>query len=323
MQLSHEVCAWLAALRATIWACGSLLLAWRWFQDWRAVRPILSAARLLPMELPVPVYVTRSDVALGVCGIVRPVVIVPESVLRTLGPEQLAAVLAHEVCHVRRADNLLATLHRCVETLFWFHPLVWWTGAQLLREREAACDECVIEDGHERQVYAQSILDVCRLSVVAGSGAMGASAGNLQQRICAIMSGPQVRPIDGVRFSLLLTAVTCLCFAPLFTGVVDGADRAPAADEAVRFDNVTLKFAAADWRSSARFDAAAGQLRLQNVALRHLILSAYPRALVGGDPYVIDRVRYDIQAGWRPRAAISERAAYRELLRRICRTTCI
>jgi Zn-dependent protease with chaperone function len=317
MQLSQEVCSLLAALAATIWGCGSLLLASRWFQDWRAVGPILSAARLLPMDLPVPVYVTRSDVALGVCGIVRPVVIVPESVLRALRPQQLAAVLTHEVCHVRRADNLLATLHRCVETLFWFHPLVWWTSAQLLREREAACDECVIEDGHERQVYAQSILDVCRLSVVAGFGAMGASGGNLQQRICAIMSRPQVRPIDGARFSLLLTAVTCLCFAPLFTGIADGADRAAAADEPVRFDNITLGFAAADWRSSAHFDATAGQLTLQNVSLRHVILSAYPRALVGGDPYVIDRVHYDIQAGWRPRATITERTAYRELLRRM------
>src|SRR3546814_1377068 len=40
---------------------------------------------------------------------------------------------------------------------------LWWVGSNLLREREAACDESVIEDGHEQVVYAESILQVCRL----------------------------------------------------------------------------------------------------------------------------------------------------------------
>jgi Zn-dependent protease with chaperone function len=317
MGFSDEVCSWLAALAATLWACGSLLLAWRWAREWRTVRSILSASQLLPIDLPLPVYVARRDVPLGVFGIVRPAVIVPEPVLRALGPQQLAAVLAHEHCHVRRCDNLLAAIHRCVETLFWFHPLVWWIGTQLLREREAACDECVIEEGHERQVYAESILDVCRLSMAARFGAIAASGGDLVQRVSTIMSRPQAQPINGGRFSLLLAAVTCLCFAPLFTGIAGGADRAAAANEPIRFESLDLQSAEMSWPSSAHFDAAAGRLTLQNVSVRHLIRSAYPRALVGGDPYVIDRARYDIQASWHTPTAISERAAYRELLRRI------
>jgi len=61
--------------------------------------------------------------------------------MHSLTPAQLRAVLAHEACHIRRHDNLTAAIHHCVQILFWFYPPVWWIGANLLREREAACDE--------------------------------------------------------------------------------------------------------------------------------------------------------------------------------------
>jgi hypothetical protein len=60
------------------------------------------------------------------------------------GPSEAAsmeAMLAHELCHVRRRDNLVAAMHMMVEAVFWFHPLVWWIGVRLMEERERACDE--------------------------------------------------------------------------------------------------------------------------------------------------------------------------------------
>jgi len=50
----------------------------------------------------------------------------------------LEAVVAHELWHVRRRDNLAGALHMVVEAMFWFHPLVWWVGARLVDERERA-----------------------------------------------------------------------------------------------------------------------------------------------------------------------------------------
>jgi len=46
--------------------------------------------------------------------------------------------------------------------LFWFHPLVWWIGAQMVEERELACDEDVLRLGNQPSVYAESILKVCQ-----------------------------------------------------------------------------------------------------------------------------------------------------------------
>jgi bla regulator protein BlaR1 len=53
----------------------------------------------------------------------------------------MEAMLAHELCHVRRRDNLTSAMHMVVEVVFWFHPLVWWIGVRLMEERERACDE--------------------------------------------------------------------------------------------------------------------------------------------------------------------------------------
>src|SRR5438552_651971 len=82
---------------------------------------------------------------------------------RLLRPPQLEAVLAHELCHVRRRDNLVASIHMIVEAIFWFHPLVWWIGAKLVEERERACDEEVLRLGSEPRVYAEGIVNVCKL----------------------------------------------------------------------------------------------------------------------------------------------------------------
>jgi bla regulator protein BlaR1 len=70
--------------------------------------------------------------------------LLPAGITDRLTPPQLKAIVAHELCHVRRRDNLATALHMGVEALFWFHPLVWWLGARLMEERERACDEEVL-----------------------------------------------------------------------------------------------------------------------------------------------------------------------------------
>jgi bla regulator protein blaR1 len=80
-----------------------------------------------------------------------------------LTSEQLKAIFDHELCHVECRDNLTALLHMLVEAIFWFHPLVWWVGARLVDERERACDEAVLQAGNAPEVYAEGILEVCKL----------------------------------------------------------------------------------------------------------------------------------------------------------------
>ena len=90
----------------------------------------------------------------GVFGIVRPVLMWPAGIEDRLSGEQIEAILAHEVAHVRRRDNLAALIHMLVEAVFWFHPLAWWIGARLVDERERACDEEVVRRGTEPDVFS-------------------------------------------------------------------------------------------------------------------------------------------------------------------------
>ena len=88
-------------------------------------------------------------------GVLKPVLLLPEGITDRLTPAQLNAVLAHEMCHVRRRDNLTAAIHMLVEAIFWFYPLVWWIRARLVEERERACDEAVLQSGSDAEVYAE------------------------------------------------------------------------------------------------------------------------------------------------------------------------
>src|SRR3954470_5317469 len=102
-----------------------------------------------------------ANVGPGIVGTLRPVLLLPHQMREHLSLSEFAAVLAHEKHHLVRRDNLTALLHRLVQVLFWFHPLVWWIGERLVAERELACDEEVLNEGHAPDTYAQGILAVC------------------------------------------------------------------------------------------------------------------------------------------------------------------
>jgi beta-lactamase regulating signal transducer with metallopeptidase domain len=91
-------------------------------------------------------------------GIVRPLVIVPVSALMALSPEQLEAVLAHELAHVRRADYFWNLIQTMVETLLFFHPAVWWLGRRLRQQRELCCDDVAVQSCADPLVYATALL---------------------------------------------------------------------------------------------------------------------------------------------------------------------
>jgi len=301
-----------------IWALGAALLFLRWFLQWSSIRARLTFAPEASLDLPVPVRITSSDLPTGVFGILRPVVILPSEVMHSLTPAQLRAVLAHEICHVRRHDNLTAAIHHCVQILFWFYPPVWWIGANLLREREVACDEEVVDEGHEQEVYAESILNACRLGVMARLSTVAASTGgDLNERLSSIMSEQRAKPITNERFTVLFAAATLVGFAPLAAGVADGAFREASDTGPVTFEAITLTPSPSGWWPSAQFDPTKRRLLLKNYSLLQLIVSAYPCSIVHDQTAGLDRIRYDIEVQWRGYASTSERHLYRALLKQI------
>jgi bla regulator protein blaR1 len=181
----------LSGIVVAVWLCGFLSITFSWARSWWRLRAAVRASSPMQITLPAHVPVLSSPCLLepGVFGIVRPVLLLPKNISDRLNAPQLSAIIAHEMCHIRRRDNLTAAMHMLVAATFWFHPAVWWIRARLLEERERACDEAVLQSGNAAEVYAEGILSVCRFYVESPLAcASGISGSDLKQRIARIMT---------------------------------------------------------------------------------------------------------------------------------------
>ncbi len=212
---------YLPEILAAVWLFGLLLLVLRWSRAWWAIRAMVRAASRISLPMEVPVFITSGMIEPGIVGIIRPVLLLPEKVVDRLPAAQLRSILAHESCHVQRRDNLTAAIHMVVEAIFWFHPGVWWIERRLMEERERACDEAVLQLGNEAEVYAESILNVCKFytesPIVCISGVTGAE---LKQRIVRIMTKQIALKLDLSRKLLLGTVGFVLIALPVAFGLL-------------------------------------------------------------------------------------------------------
>jgi uncharacterized protein (TIGR03435 family) len=303
----------LPAALLVIWASGVLVFTARWASGWRRIRTAVRAASPLAFGADVPVRSSASLLEPGIFGIFRPMLLLPEGIMDRLTPEQLNAIVAHEMCHVRRRDNLTYALHMAVEVVFWFYPPVRWIGTRLLEERERACDEAVIEEGREAQVYAEGILNVCKFYVESPVAcAAGVTGSDLKKRIVRIMTGRMVHKLDLSR-KLLLGTVGILAVAlPLTLGLVRVAQvRAQGSTDDVtanlpKFDVASIK-PHKDEGGMMRigFGVTADGIRADGVPLAMIVHQAFGVSddRILNEPDWVKSTRYDMEAKVSPEDA--------------------
>ena len=219
----------LPAILLAVWLCGFLGVVFLWYGRWRRIRKVLLWAEALRegrevealrrleraagIRNPIEVLSSAATTEPSVFGIVKPVLMWPRGISKKLQDAQLEAIIAHEVWHVRRRDNLAASVHMVVEAIFWFHPMVWWLGSRLVEERERACDEEVLGLGFEPQVYAEGIIHVCKYYLESPLVCVaGVSGSNLKKRMERIMNNRTPRKLDFWR-KLMLATVGVILFA--------------------------------------------------------------------------------------------------------------
>ncbi len=95
-----------------------------------------------------------------VVGHLKPMILFPMGVINRLTPEEVEAILAHELAHVMRNDFIFNILQSVAEALFYFHPAVWWLSAQISNERESACDDMAIELINSKINYARALVAI-------------------------------------------------------------------------------------------------------------------------------------------------------------------
>jgi TonB family protein len=212
------------AIFLSIWAAGTIVVLLYWSLRAARLRSVLNTAKqessLIDNERRIVIYRADAQIEPGVVGILRTALLLPEGLEAHLSPEQLEAVLAHELCHIRRRDNLTAAIHMIVEAAFWFHPMIWWIGAKLINERERACDEMVVALGHDRKTYAESILDVCEQYAASPLHcAAGISGSDLKRRITQIMRYQGMTSLRTTKKLLLGTLAALALAIPVVAGL--------------------------------------------------------------------------------------------------------
>ena len=241
----------------------------------------------------------------GIFGILKPVLVWPQGISQRLSDHQVEALLTHELCHVKRWDNLAAAMHMVVEAIFWFHPIVWWIENRLVDERERACHEAVIRLGSDPQRYAESILKTCEFyaesPLVCVSGVTGS---DLKKRVEAIMSGHGGQKLNTWKRLLLAAAGIFAVAAPVGIGVLNappvlGAQPQAANASGPTFEVVSIKpNKSGELRTTIQGMQPGGRFTATNWTLRMLIRMAYrlQEFQMSGGPKWIDSDRFDIVA---------------------------
>jgi TonB family protein len=201
---------------AAVWLTGLLFTLGRLVTG--IVRSTLRRRRATPSDIPVnragvDVRISDRIAVPETFGALRPVILLPVEATNWT-PERLRIVLAHELVHVERRDWLTQLVAQFSACVYWFHPLAWYTLAQMRREREIACDDGVLRLGYKNSDYAQHLVEVARsvrthTEMLAPSVAMAAQS-QLETRVRAILNPARNRADISALLKTVLAAAAVL-----------------------------------------------------------------------------------------------------------------
>jgi len=210
--------AWVARLRRQ---ARQVDVAWQARLDELAAR--------LGLRRPVALRVLAQLESPLTVGWWRPLVLVPASLISGMPAPLLEALLAHELAHVRRLDYLVNLLQGGVESLLFFHPVVWWLSNRMRAEREQVADEIAAQALGEPRRLALALHALSQLQAEAlrhPQLSLSARGGDLLKRIHRLAAPGHQTP----SWKLALPAL-----ALAFTSVLVQANASkPAADNAGR-----------------------------------------------------------------------------------------
>lgn len=238
--------AWLIGLGGlSLRLLGGLAYVWNLR---RTATPLLEAhwrdrthslARQMGLLWPVEVRTSHKVGEPLAIGYLKPLILLPAGLLTGLAPEQVEALLIHELAHLRRADYWVNLLQTLVEALLFFHPAIWWMSGQVRALREHCCDDWVLRMTHSPNTYAQALLTVHSFHVYPQTSfTMNATGtkGLLTHRIQRLFSPNTHRPQALLRsfwaMALLCTGILCLAFRPHTSPAVAPVPKAPAPEVA-------------------------------------------------------------------------------------------
>ena len=169
------------------------------------------------MGLHRPITIGMSLYVSGPCmvGLLKPVILLPLACLTRLSSDELEAVIAHELAHIKRHDVFHSMIQSMIETMFYFHPVLSYLSKQVSIEREHACDDVAIRILKDPKPLATGLLKTGLMSadnrLIMASTSSEVQA--LEKRVARIVTmTPKIsQPRTNVR-SLVLFIIFCFVF---------------------------------------------------------------------------------------------------------------
>lgn len=183
--------------------------------------PIADAAQrwaeALRITRRVAIGVSDRVVAPLVIGVLRPMIVLPASIVARQSPEQMEMILLHELAHVRRADNLVNLFQRVIEAVLFFQPAVWFVSRWVRLEREHCCDIVVLSYTGDPQGYAETLASLAMPGISPAYAAAAMANHQLVSRIQHILSSEEQTMSLSPKLAVLAGAI-CLVIGLSLSG---------------------------------------------------------------------------------------------------------
>lgn len=312
-----------------IWTIGVLVLSARMAGGWMGLRKLKREAsqadarleeiagrlkRRLRVSAPVRLCTSAAIRVPTAIGWLRPYILLPVTALTGLSEEQIAAILAHELAHIRRNDYLVNVLQTVIETLLFYHPAVWWVGRQMRLEREHCCDDMAVAVCGSAFEYASALAEMEHIRDRIPAPALAATGGDLLGRIRRVLGGEE-------HTSQSSGGIAAVVLALSITGATAIVSLYAAPQEAAAFEVASIKrdvSGEVGWY--ARWFPA---VHIERMTLKDVIVTTYRvhDFEVTGGPAWFDSDRYNIdaKAGSHPVANPQYVALQRRMLQTLLR----
>lgn len=154
----------LARLIGGIWGGHKLYRSAEIVHDLSLLMVVEKLARTIGLKFAPTVAWCHEVTIPVVIGIVRPIILLPTALVSGLTPDQLQALVLHELSHIRRLDPIVNLIQRMIEAVLFFHPAVWFVSRRISIERENAADDLVLAAGWDRPNYADALVRMAELT---------------------------------------------------------------------------------------------------------------------------------------------------------------
>ncbi len=296
-----EIPGWVACL----WMVGVVLLTIRAVGGWtgalnlrrggipaspRLQHLLVRVKNRLQLSAPVRLYISTVIRVPTVVGWLRPCILLPVTALTGLSEWQIAAILAHELAHVRRLDYLVNLVQTAIETALFYHPAVWWVGRQMRCEREHCCDDVAVAVCGSALRYASALSEMEQIRDDVPEPAVAATGGDLVGRIQRVLNRQEstAPPIGAIAAALLTLSIT--------SAIAISLEAAPQESQPV-FEAATIKLAPAENSDFHLYWVQGGRFISNGATLKDLVGFAYDVRghQISGGPSWLDTTKYNIE----------------------------